>query len=306
MQSTLKAAIFFKGVGLHSGHSVRLSIHPASAFYGIWFRRTDVVDQDNLIPARYDSVTPSELCTRLVNDDNVGVSTVEHVMAALSGCGVQNALIEIDGPEVPVLDGSAAPFVAEIMSVGVKTLSEPVHAIEVLKQVRVENGESWAMLSPAETLEIDFQIEFDAEAIGKQHKILRLANGTFVRELCDSRTFCRQSDVEGMWARGLAKGGSYENAVVVDGEKVLSPGGLRHSDEAVRHKMLDALGDLALAGAPILGRYTGVRSGHAMTNQLLRALFADPTAYRIVTCSPEQCRILPGAGLRQADLANVA
>ena len=306
MQTTLKSAIGFQGQGLHSGRPSRLTIHPASASYGIWFRRSDVLDGDAMIPARYHAVPQSPLCTRLVNADGVEVSTVEHVMAALAGCGIHNALIEIDGPEVPILDGSAAPFVKKIIASGVRVLDVPVHAIEVLRQVHVQNGESRASLSPAETLEIDFAIDFDEAAIGAQHKVLRLNNGTFVRELCNSRTFCRAKDVDAMRAQGLALGGTYDNAVVVSGEKVLSPGGLRHSDEAVRHKMLDALGDLALAGAPILGRYTGVRAGHALTNSLLRALFADPLAYRIVTCTSEQCRLLPGAGLMQDDLTLVA
>jgi UDP-3-O-[3-hydroxymyristoyl] N-acetylglucosamine deacetylase len=305
VQTTLKSLIRFSGVGLHSGKPVRMTIHPASASYGIWFRRTDVLDQDSMIPARYHAAVQSPLCTRLVNGDGVEVSTVEHVMAALAGCGVHNALIEIDGPEVPILDGSAAIFVRAIMTRGLRRLDAPVHAIEVLRQVSVRQGESTACLSPAQTTEMDFSIDFTDAAIGHQEKRLVLANGTFVRELANSRTFCRQADVEAMRENGLALGGTYENAVVVDGAQVLSPGGLRHADEAVRHKMLDALGDLALAGAPLLGRYTGVRAGHTLTNKLLHALFADPLAYRVVTCSQAQLDRLPGAGLHMSDLASV-
>lgn len=306
LQTTLKSNVVFKGVGLHSGHPVKMIVRPASAEYGIWFRRTDVVGADPLIPARWDVVEQVPLCTRLVNDDAVSVSTVEHVMAALAGCGIQNALIEIDGPEVPILDGSSAPFVEAFIARGLQRLDAPNRVIRVLREIEVRNGDAFARLTPHESLEIDFHIEFQDAAIGRQDKTLNMANGAFVRELCDSRTFCRQADVDYMHANGLALGGTLENAVVVDGDKVLSPGGVRHTDEAVRHKMLDALGDLALAGAPILGRYTGHRAGHAMTNALLRALFAQPDAYRMEVCDASTARLLPGVGVKQADLRAVA
>ncbi len=307
MQTTLKSAISFAGNGLHSGKPVRMTIHPASAEYGIWFRRTDVLDRDPMVPARWDAVDPAPLCTRLFNSAGVSVSTVEHVMAALAGCGVSNALIEIDGPEVPILDGSAAVFVEGIVARGLRLLRAPIRAIRVLETVEVSDGYGIARLDPSETLEISFEIDFEDAAIGQQRKSLRMSNGAFVRELCDSRTFCRLADVEAMWANGLAKGGvPGENAVVVDGDIVLSPGGLRHDDEPVRHKMLDALGDLALACGPILGRYTGSRAGHALTNQLLRALFARPQAYRVVLCDEATTARLPGVGVGRADLAGLA
>lgn len=283
-----------------------MSVHPAAAGFGIWFRRTDVTDRDAMIPALYDAVEEKPLCTRIVNEAGVEVQTIEHIMAALAGCGVRNALIEVNGPEVPILDGCAASFVRAIVAKGVQEQTAPLHAIEILKEIRVEEDGASATLTPAPSLEIDFQIEFQDAAIGAQKKSLNMANGTFVRELSDSRTFCRKSDIDMMHANGLALGGTYNNAVVVDGDDVLSPGGLRHTDEAVRHKMLDALGDLALAGAPILGRYVGVRAGHAMTNRLLRKLFSTPDAFRIVTCNDAQLRNLPGVGVRHADLAEVA
>jgi UDP-3-O-[3-hydroxymyristoyl] N-acetylglucosamine deacetylase len=177
-------------------------------------------------------------------------------------------LVDIDGPEVPILDGSSRKFVEGLLAAGIREQSAPLYAIEVLRDVEVRDGLALARLEPAPALEIDFAIEFDDAAIGSQRKSLNMANGAFVRELSDSRTFCRESDVEAMRAQGLALGGTFENAVVVNGADVLSPGGLRHKDEAVRHKMLDALGDLSLAGAPILGRYTGYRAGHAITNRL--------------------------------------
>ncbi|WP_076483548.1 MULTISPECIES: UDP-3-O-acyl-N-acetylglucosamine deacetylase [Rhodobacter] len=297
MQTTLAKSVAFEGVGLHSGEPVRMVLHPATADHGIIFRRTDVRGVNPRIDALWNRVTPSKLCTLIENDEGVSVSTIEHIMAALAGLGIANVLIEIDGPEVPIVDGSSAPFVAKIRRAGLRTLSAPLTAIRVLKAVEVRDGEAVARLEPANTLEIDFAIDFTDAAIGRQEKRLTMSNGAFVRELMDSRTFCRQADVDFMRANGLALGGTYENAVVVDGEKVLSPGGLRHADEAVRHKMLDAMGDLALAGAPLMARYVGSRAGHALTNKLLRALFADPTAWRRETCSLEQVHRLPGAGV---------
>ncbi len=282
-----------------------MTVHPAPAGHGIAFCRVDLPERP-VLAARYADVVVSPLNTRLTNADGITVSTIEHVMAALAGCGVHNALLEIDGPEVPILDGSAAPFVREFVTVGLRRLSAPLRAIEILREVRVNEGEAFAALSPATSLQIDFEIEFADEAIGRQRKTLNMANGAFVRELCDSRTFCRSADVEKMHANGLALGGSVENAVVVDGAEILTPGGLRHNDEAVRHKMLDALGDLYTAGAPILGQYRGVRAGHALTNKLLHALFAAPDAWRWVECDHKIAARLPGVGVNSADLEAVA
>ena len=277
------------------------------AEHGIWFRRTDIESGDTMIPARYDAVRQSPLCTTLLNDTGVSVGTVEHVMAALAGCGVHNALVEIDGPEVPILDGSAVPFVRGIMQRGLRRLPARIRAIEVLKSVTVTQGDATATLAPSDVMRIDFHIDFQEAAIGRQSKSLNMSNGSFARELSDSRTFCRQGDVEQMQASGLALGGAPGvNAVVFDGDRVSSPGGLRHSDEPVRHKMLDALGDLALAGAPLIGHYTGVRAGHTMTNQLLRTLFATPDAFQMVTCDAEMAARLPGAGLVWDEIPRVA
>jgi UDP-3-O-[3-hydroxymyristoyl] N-acetylglucosamine deacetylase len=302
VQHTLKSPVTFTGVGLHSGKPARMRVQPASADYGIWFKRTDLNGRDAMIAARWDQVHPSKLCTLVENAAGVRVSTIEHIMAALAGCGIHNALIEIDGPEVPILDGSAMPFVEAILARGTRMLDVPVRAFRILERVEVSDGSSWARLDPSDMLEIDFSIDFTDPAIGRQRKTLNMANGAFVRELCDSRTFCRQSDVDLMRKNGLALGGTVENAVVVDGDRILSPGGLRHADEPVRHKMLDALGDLALAGAPILGRYTGHRAGHALTNRLLRQLFAQPGAYRLVEVGVNTGCKLPGVGLSRHDV----
>nr|WP_207623768.1 UDP-3-O-acyl-N-acetylglucosamine deacetylase [Rhodobacter calidifons] len=298
----MKSPADFAGFGLHGGRPVRMVVRPAPADHGIWFCRTDVADRDPLVPARWDAVTPSRLCTVVENGDGVSVSTIEHLMAALAGMAINNALVEIDGPEVPILDGSAAPFIAGFMAAGLEEQDQPVRAVRVREPVEVRDGAAMARLEPADMLEIDFRIEFEDAAIGVQERRLNMANGAFVRELSDSRTFCRQSDVDAMRAGGLALGGTLENAVVFAGDKVLSPGGLRHADEPVRHKMLDALGDLSLAGGPILGRYVGNRAGHALTNRLLRALFATPSAYEIVDCGPGTLGKLPGVGVHLGDL----
>ena len=302
MQNTVKSPATFTGFGLHGGQPVRMVVRPAPADHGVWFRRTDVADRDPRILARWDMVKPSRLCTVIENADGVSVSTIEHIMAALAGFAIHNALIEIDGPEVPILDGSSVPFIEGFLAAGLEEQHLPVRAVRILKPVEVRDGGAVARLEPAEMLEIDFRIDFADEAIGVQARRLNMANGAFVRELSDSRTFCRQADVDAMRERGLALGGTLENAVVFDGDQVLSPGGLRHADEPVRHKMLDAVGDLALAGGPILGRYVGERAGHALTNRLLRALFADPSAYMLVDCGPRTLGKLPGVGVHVGDL----
>lgn len=302
MQQTLAQPIEFSGIGLHSGAPVHMKIKPGCADSGIVFRRLDVTDCDPFVPALWDRVVASRLCTLIANDGGVSVSTVEHVMAALAGCAIHNALIEIDGPEAPILDGSAAPFVAGILRAGIAALPAPLRAILVKKPIELRQEAAMVRLEPADMLEINFEIDFADAAIGRQSLALNMANGTFVRELSGSRTFCSNADVIAMRARGLALGGTMENAVVFDGAKVLSPGGLRQPDEPVRHKMLDALGDLALAGAPILGRYTGYRAGHAMTNGLLRALFSDPSAWEYAEVGRALYGKLPGVGLRHSDL----
>ncbi|WP_432449882.1 UDP-3-O-acyl-N-acetylglucosamine deacetylase [Aliiroseovarius marinus] len=307
MQTTIASTASFTGTGLHSGRPARLRVKPASAEYGIWFKRTDIDDgRDNLVPVHWASGVPSPLCTVIRNEAGVEVKTIEHIMAAIVGCGIHNALIELDGPEVPIMDGSAARFVDGLIKAGVRELAAPVRVIEILEPVEFCRGEgdeaAWARLEPSDGFEIDFHISFPDKAIGTQEMRLDMSNGNFVRELSDCRTFCRQADVEAMHKAGLALGGTYENAVVVDDDKVLSPGGLRRADEAVRHKMLDALGDLALAGAPLKARYVGHRAGHAITNELLRKLFDTPGAWRVVTCDAQAARRLPGVGVRRSDL----
>lgn len=306
LQTTVQSSVAFQGVGLHSGHSACATILPAAPGQGIVFRRTDLDPAWSVVPALWDHVTQSPLCTRLENAHGTTVSTVEHIMAALIGCGIHNATIEIDGPEIPILDGSSAMFVRGILSAGVQCTDAPLRALRILSPVEVTRGAARARLTPHDTLLIEFAIEFEDAAIGTQKKSLNMSNGSFVRELSSSRTFCRKADVDMMHANGLALGGTLENAVVVDGEHILSPGGLRHADEAVRHKMLDAVGDLGLAGLPVLGHYHGLRAGHALTNDLLRAVFAQPECYEIVECDAQMAARLPGADVHWDEIPEVA
>jgi UDP-3-O-[3-hydroxymyristoyl] N-acetylglucosamine deacetylase len=282
---TLKAAIGCVGVGLHSGRRTNLTLRPGLAGDGIVFRRTDLGVE---IPAIFDHVTDTRLCTALsaAGRPDIRMGTIEHVMAALAACGIDDAVIEVDGPEVPILDGSAAPFLFLIDCAGITSSALPRSSIEVLKTVRVQDGEgpdaAWAELHPsaAPGLEAALTIDFPNTAIGRQELLLRVTEDSFRTTLAEARTFTLAEDVARLRAVGLAQGGSLANAVVVDGPLVLNPGGLRHAQEFVRHKLLDVVGDLALAGAPLRARFSGHRSGHALNNRLLRALFADPSAWR--------------------------
>ncbi len=283
-RKTLKAPIGCMGDGLHSGRRISLTMHPAAAGAGIQFRRTDLgVD----IPARFDFVTDTRLCTTITAPTTPAarISTIEHIMAALAGAGIDDAIIEVDGSEIPILDGSAAPFLFLIDCAGIATSAAPRHMIEVLRPVRVEDGRgAFAELHPNSEAAFDATLEIDYPntAIGHQALDFRLTPEAFRANVADSRTFGLAQDVARLHEAGLALGGSLDNAVVVDGMTILNPGGLRHADEFIRHKVLDMVGDLALAGAPLRARFIGSRSGHALNNQLLRALFADAGAWRWV------------------------
>ncbi len=257
-----------------------MELRPAPAGSGIVFHRTDLSAE---VPARFDHVADTRLCTVLCNPaaPEVRVGTVEHVMAALAACGIDNAVVAVDGPEMPVLDGSSAPFVFLLDCAGRLEQDAPARTIEVLRPVRVTAGEAFVELRPATTggLEMAVSIEFAAAVIGRQALSLHLTEGSFRRDLAAARTFTMAEEIAGLQAAGLAQGGSLHNALVVQGDRVLNPGGLRMGEEFVRHKMLDALGDLALAGAPMKARFVAHRPGHALNNRLLRALFADRSAW---------------------------
>lgn len=304
MQRSVAKKVVFVGVGLHTGRAVRVTVAPAPADHGIVFERTDL---DGLrIPARWDQVEVSPLNTRLMHPSGAYVSTIEHLMAACAGLGLNNLICRIDGPELPILDGSAEPFARALMAAGFVEQDAPLSVIEILHEVEFQRGDSWARLSPGSEPSMSFDIAFDTPAIGQQHHEMSLINGAFLRELSHCRTFCCHADVEKMRADGFALGGSLSNAVVVDGDEILTPGGLRHAQEPVRHKMLDAVGDLYTAGAPILGHYHGHRAGHAVTNGLLRALFATPSAWRLRRADAAMRARLMGSGLSAADFPAVA
>ena len=251
-----------------------------------------------MIPALWDMVNDTLLSTGIVNDAGVSVSTIEHLMAALAGCGVHNAIIELDGPEVPIMDGSAARFVDEIQQAGLVEQGQPVSVFEITETIRVTKGDAFAELSPLDHFEIDFTIDFPNTLVGEQSVDLDLRNGNFVHDLADCRTFCRVEDVEYMRAAGRALGGSLDNALVIDGDHYQNSEGARREDECVRHKMLDAVGDLMLAGAPILGRYRGYKSGHNLTNMLLRKVFSTAGAAHFRAAKAEEFPKLPGPDLR--------
>ena len=279
-QRTLKSSISCKGVGLHSGTRVNITLRPGAADSGIVFRRVDLRGRP-LIAARWDAVSDTRLNTCIANDDGVAIRTIEHLMAALAGSGIDNALIDIDGPEVPVMDGSASPFLFLIDCAGTIDLAAPRRAVRILKRVEVRDGEKVAALTPAfNGFSVRFEIDFASPAIARQECLVHLRDGTFKREVGRARTFGFEHEVEALRAAGLARGGSLDNAVVIGRDSsILNEDGLRYDDEFVRHKVLDAVGDLYLAGAPIVGHFHGVRSGHALNNRLLQALFADDSAW---------------------------
>jgi UDP-3-O-[3-hydroxymyristoyl] N-acetylglucosamine deacetylase len=256
-----------------------LTLHPGAPDSGLVFRRADLGGA--LVPVRWDRVVETRMATTLGNDDGVRVGTVEHLMAALAGCEIDNAVIELDGPEVPVMDGSAAPFVFLIECAGTVEQAATRRAIEVLKPVEVAEGGKSLSIAPHPFLEVSFEIDFVSPAIARQAWGARIVNGTFKSDIARARTFGFAEDVDALRRAGLALGGSLENAIVIRDGRVLNADGPRYADEFVRHKVLDCIGDLYLAGA-ILGRVHGVRSGHALHHKLLAALFADPGASRLV------------------------
>jgi UDP-3-O-[3-hydroxymyristoyl] N-acetylglucosamine deacetylase len=276
LQKTLKTPIHCTGVGLHSGVKAAVTLRPAPVDTGILFRRLDAEGRSVELPAHWSSVVESPLCTPLTSaDGSTTILTIEHLMAALAGCAIDNCVVEITGPEVPVMDGSSAPFVFLIECAGIVEQRAARNAIKVLKRVRVSAGGSSVELVPDDHFSVGFEIDFESKAIGRQSVEFSIDPETFKRDLSRARTFGFLQDVNQLRAAGRGLGGSLENVIVIDGDRVLNEGGLRYPDEFVRHKALDAIGDLYLAGAPILGRFNGVRSSHALTRRLLAALFAD-------------------------------
>ncbi len=281
-QTTLGASATMTGIGVHSGREVSLTMHPAEAGNGILFHRTNLDgDRCRDIPADFRHVSATDQCTA-VGVDGVSVATIEHLMATLRALDVDNARIEIDGPEVPVMDGSASAFIDAVDEVGVSCLDEPRRFIKVVKPLSVRLGDSVAEFRPYDGMRIEIEIDFTNRLIGRQSYAADLDPEVFRRDVARARTFGLLSDVEALWARGLALGASLENAVVVGDDRVINPEGLRFDDEFVRHKALDAIGDLALVGAPIFGCYRSYRGGHRLNVKAVAALIADETAWTTV------------------------
>lgn len=303
-QATLAAPIRIDGKGLHSGIHTHLAILPAAVETGIAFERTD---RGTTIAADYRNVLSTELCTTLANAAGDRVQTVEHLLASLTACGISNAIIQIDGPEVPAVDGSALPFARQILGVGVKWQDSPRRVVRIRRDVRVEGSARpgvFAGFTPSTRFEMDLTIDFP-HPVGVQNKSLCLANGAIASVLGSSRTFCAMSDVRWMQAEGFGLGGTFDNVVVIDFERRTYVSKPRFVDECVRHKMLDAVGDLSLAGMPILGKFIGNKSGHETNHKLLTALFADPANYEITLADESIASCLPGVALTLDDLETI-
>ena len=292
LQKSLKSSIGCSGIGLHSGKKVTMSLNPSHTNTGIVFRRTDVNLENQIIPARWDCVVDARLATTIGNDAGVCVSTIEHLMAAFAGCGIDNAIVNLDGPEVPIMDGSAAPFIFLMECAGIIEQSEPRRAIKLEKSIKVTDGNKYIIGCPDQAFSVDFEIDFDETPVAKQKLSMRLVNGTFKTEISRARTFGFVHEVDALREAGLALGGSLDNAVVISGDKILNGDGLRYDDEFVRHKILDCVGDLYLSGSPIIGQINALRPGHALNNKFLHSLFQDESAWSYVRMDSA---LVPGA-----------
>ena len=280
-QKTLKETIAIDGVGLHSGKKVHIEIKPAKPNTGILFKRTDIKNNNLVVPGVF-NVSNAAYCTTISNDSGITVSTIEHLMGALFGTGVDNALIEINNEEVPILDGSARKFVSEISRVGIETSETPIKIIKIEKKINFKDGEKSISIEPNKiSLDIDFEIKYNNSLIGTQRNLVNVYQDDLT-EVYNSRTFCLLQDVEKLKKMNLAKGGTLENAIVVEGQKILNKNGLRNKKEFVNHKILDCMGDLYLSGYKIIGKLICSQGGHKLTNQLLRRVFKDNTNFSII------------------------
>ena len=280
-QQTINSEFSLHGIGLHTGENVTIKIQPAKVNNGIKFIRIDLT-KNNIVDALWSNVSSTNLCTTISNNIGVHVSTIEHLMSALSGMHIDNVNILIDKPEVPIMDGSSLPFVEKLENSGILTQEIDRKIILVKKEILVTNIDSFAKIIPNKQFSIDFETEFDSHLINKQSRQLQLVNGNYKSDISSARTFGFEKDVDNLRANGLALGGSLDNAVVVGEKKILNKEGLRFSDEFVRHKILDSIGDLYLAGHPIQGYFSGNKSGHYLNNQLLKKLFSDNSNYQII------------------------
>jgi len=280
-QQTIRKSFSLNGIGLHSGKKVKITVEPAKVNNGIKFIRTDLT-KDNIVPALWSNVSSTNLCTTISNEKGVSVSTIEHLMSSLSGMHIDNANILINNLEVPIMDGSSLPFVEELENSGIVNQETPRRIISVKKEIFVSNNDSYAKIAPNKQFSIDFEIDFESQLVSKQACQLQLINGNYKTDVSSARTFGFEKDVDYLQANGLALGGSLDNAVVVGEKNILNKEGLRFNDEFVRHKILDSIGDLYLAGKPIQGYFYGSKSGHFLNNQLLKELFSDKSNFEII------------------------
>ena len=294
-----------EGKGLHFGKDVKMIVHPASADHGIVFKRTDVRDDHAYVKASFENVSKTYLRTQLTNSMGVSIITAEHILAAFAGLGIHNALIELNEAEVPILDGSSRMFVKAILEAGVAELEKKTKLYKVVNSIRVGNSDAWAELRPANTFSIDFEMNWPGTALSRQSLDMPIVNGAFVREICDSRTFCRKSDVVRLKNEGFALGGGIENAIVVGENEMTAQNGLRYADECIRHKILDALGDLSLVGRPILGKFISCSGGHSLTNLLLRECFKRGDIFVSEDFSDGDRDKLPGFDISESDTQNI-
>lgn len=287
-QRTVQKIVKTIGVGLHSGDKVTLTIKPAPINSGIKLVRTDL-EPAVVIPALAELVRETTMCTALVNDQGIRISTIEHLFSALAGLGIDNAIIEVNAPEIPIMDGSASPFVFLLQSAGIEEQSAAKKFIRINKTIRIEDGDKWAELKPFNGFRVDFAIDFVHPEIARsqQHMMMDFSTSAFVKDISRARTFGFMTDIEYLRANNLALGGSMENAVVLDEFKVLNPDGLRYEDEFVKHKILDALGDLYVSGHAIIGEFKAYKTGHALNNQLVRAMLAQQDAWELVDFEQE-------------------
>lgn len=304
-QHSIAQSFSMTGIGVHSGLPATMTVRPALPGTGIVFCRTDITDKNKHIPARWDLVTETRLCTVITNADGASVSTIEHVMAAVAATGLDNAYIDIDGAEIPIMDGSSLPFVKAIEAAGTQRQNKYRRVLQMRKTVSFREGDKEVIFSPSEGQFFGFEIDFDNKVIGRQKYLHPFRQETFKKDIAAARTFGFAHEAEALKKMGLARGGSLDNAIIIDGDRVLNPEGLRFKNEFVRHKVLDAIGDIYLAGGQFMGHYHGIKAGHAMNNKALRALFADPTAYAWVELNKmEETSI--SAPIRVGSLASVS
>jgi UDP-3-O-[3-hydroxymyristoyl] N-acetylglucosamine deacetylase len=301
-QKTINKDLMFKGVGLHSGLAVTMIVKPAAPNSGIIFKRIDLKENNIIIPNIF-NVSSAVFCTTISNECGASVSTIEHLMGALYGLGIDNALIEIDNQEVPILDGSAKLFVDAISNIGIKNSDAPIKIVKIQKKIEFVDGNKTISIEPSKiSLDIDFELKYENEVIGTQRNIVKVFESE-MSDIYNSRTFCLYEDIEKLKEMGLAKGGNLKNAIVIKNNKVLNEGGLRNSKEFVNHKILDCMGDLYLAGYKIIGKIVCSQGGHKLTNQLLRKVFENDENFSLIEIKEKS---LPHAFINKSNLRSIA